>query len=163
VSRGRLIAGTMAAIVVAGAALRGVSRRFEIKESSMAPTLEPGDWTIAKRHSDVPDRGDIVVFIDPTGSGMHLVKRVIGLPGEEVVVDKGRVNIDGVILADRWANGITRPDGSWSVPDDHVWVLGDNRGASRSDGRILGSTPIEDIGWQVIARYWPKNRVEVIA
>jgi len=153
----------MAVIVVAGAALRGVSRRFEIKESSMSPTLEPGDWTIAKRRAGIPDRGDIVLFTDPLGSGMNLVKRVIGLQGEEVAVDKGRVSIDGVILADRWANGITRPDGSWSVPDGHVWVLGDNRGESRSDGRMLGTTPIESIGWQIVARYWPRKRIAIVA
>ncbi|MEN8238489.1 MAG: signal peptidase I [Actinomycetota bacterium] len=161
-SRGRTIAGTMAVIVVVGAALRGVSRRFEIKESSMSPALEPGDWTIAKRRSGIPDRGDIVVFDDPSGSGMSLVKRVIGLPGEQVVVDRGRVSIDGVILADRWANGVTRPDDSWSVPVGHVWVLGDSRGASRSDGRIFGAIPIDAIGWQIVARYWPRSRIAII-
>jgi signal peptidase I len=156
-----LIAATTV-FVVAGAALRGVSRRFEIKESSMSPMLESGDWTIAKRHSGVPERGDIVVFTDPMGSGMNLVKRVIGLPREEVAVNRGRVSIDGVILADRWANGITRPDVSWSVPDDHVWVLGDNRGDSRSDGRRFGPTPIGTIGWRILATYWPRNRVAVV-
>lgn len=161
-TRGRLIAGAMAVIVVTSAALRGVSRRFEIKESSMSPALEPGDWTIARQYRGAPQRGDIVVFTDPIGSGMNLVKRVIGLPGEEVVVDVGRVSIDGVILADRWANGITRPDGSWSVPDGHVWVLGDNRAESRSDGRVLGATPMETIGWEVVARYWPRNRVALV-
>ena len=161
-SKGRLIAVTMAVAVVAGAALRGVSRRFEIKESSMYPTLEPGDWTIGRRQSGVPERGDVVVFTDPSCSGMDLVKRVIGLPGERVEVDRGRVSVDGVILADRWANGTTRPDGSWLVPDGHVWVLGDNRGASRSDGRILGATPIDSIGWQIVARYWPRNRIAMV-
>lgn len=162
-SKGRLIAGTIAVAVVAGAALRGVARRFEIKESSMFPALEPGDWTIGKRRSGVPDRGDIVVFTDPSGSGMNLVKRVIGLPGERVEVDGGRVSVDGVILADRWANGATRPDGSWPVPDGHVWVLGDNRGASRSDGRNLGAIPTDSIGWQIVAKYWPRSRIAMMS
>ena len=163
VSRRRVAAGMVAAGIVAAAALRGVARRFEIREPSMSPTLEPGDWVLAKSHSGIPERGDIVVFTDPTGSGMNLVKRVIGLPGEHVAVIAGQVSIDGAVLADRWANGITRPDGDWSIPEGHVWVLGDNRGMSRSDGRMLGPTPIDDIGWQVIARYWPRNRIATIA
>lgn len=162
-SRRGVIAGTVAAAVAAGAALRGLTRRFEIREASMAPVLEPGDWVIARRLSGVPDRGDIVVFRDPTGTGMNLVKRVIGLPGESVAISNGRVSIDGAILADRWAVGVTTPDGSWDIPRGHVWVLGDNRGASRSDGRTIGTTPLESVNWQVIARYWPRNRIGTIS
>jgi signal peptidase I len=128
----------------------------------MVPTLEPGDWVLARRRSGTPERGDIVVFTDPTGSGMNLIKRVIGLPGENIAVVNGRVSIDDVVLADRWGNGITRPDGEWPIPDGHVWVLGDNRGMSRSDGRILGPTPIDHIGWHVIARYWPRKRMVLL-
>ena len=161
-SRGRLIAGTMAAVVVAGAAMRGVSRRFEIKESSMSPALEPGDWVIGRRRVGIPKRGDIVVFADPAGSGMNLVKRVIGLPNEAVAIEDGQMRIDGAILADKWATAITRPDGSWLVPAGHVWVLGDNRGASRSDGRTFGATPIDSIGWQIVVRYWPRSRMAIM-
>ena len=128
----------------------------------MSPTLEPGDWVLAHRLSDAPDRGDIVVFADPGESGMNLVKRVIGLPGELLAVVDGQVSVDGAVLADRWANGITRPDGEWPIPEGHVWMLGDNRGLSRSDGRILGPTPIDTVGWQVIARYWPKGRITTL-
>jgi len=162
VSKRRMAAGAVTIGIAAAAAVRGVTRRFEIKEASMSPTLEPGDWVLARRHNDVPDRGDIVVFTDPTGSGMNLVKRVIGLPEEHVAVIDGQVSVDGAVLADRWANGITRPDGEWSIPEGHVWVLGDNRGQSRSDGRMLGPTAVDTIGWQVIARYWPRNRIAML-
>jgi signal peptidase I len=161
-SKRRIAAGTVAVGIAAAAALRGVARRFEIKEASMSPVLEPGDWVLARRHSGTPERGDIVVFTDPTGSGMNLVKRVIGLPGEGVAVVDGHVSIDGAVLADRWANGITRPDGEWLIPEGNVWVLGDNRGQSRSDGRMLGPTPVDTIGWHVIARYWPRNRIATL-
>lgn len=161
-SKRRIAAGTVAVGIAAAAALRGVTRRFEIKEASMSPVLQPGDWVLARKRNGTPERGDIVVFTDPTGSGMSLVKRVIGLPGERLAVIDGHVSIDDTVLADRWANGITRPDGEWLVPEGNVWVLGDNRGASRSDGRILGPTPVDTIGWQVIARYWPRNRIATI-
>lgn len=162
-SKRGVIAGTAAAAVVAGAALRGLTRRFEIRESSMAPALEPGDWVIARRLPRIPQRGDIVVFVDPTGSGMNLVKRVIGLPGESVTITNGRVAVNGAILADRWAVGATTPDGTWDVPVDHIWVLGDNRGVSRSDGRSFGTTPLDSARWQVIARYWPRNRIGAVS
>ena len=154
-----VIAGTAAVAVAAVAVVRGTTRRFEIRESSMAPVLEPGDWVIARRVSGTPGRGDIVVFVDPSGSGMNLVKRVVGLPGEKIAISNGRVSIDGAILADRWAVGATSPDGEWVVPDHHIWVLGDNRGASRADGRTIGTTPLEAAQWQVVARYWPRNRI----
>jgi signal peptidase I len=162
VSKRRIAIGAAVVGIAAAVALRGAIRRFEIKEPSMSPVLEPGDWVVARKRSGMPERGDIVVFTDPTGSGMNLVKRVIGLPREELAVVDGQVSVDGVILADRWATGVTRPDGDWAVPEDHVWVLGDNRGLSRSDGRMLGPTPIDTISWQVVARYWPRRRVATI-
>jgi signal peptidase I len=162
VSRRRIALGAAVVGIAAVVALRGAARRFEIKEPSMSPVLEPGDWVIAHKRSGVPERGDIVVFTDPTGSGMNLVKRVIGLPGEHIAVVEGQVTIDDAVLADRWATGVTRPDGDWAVPEDHVWVLGDNRGMSRSDGRMLGPTPIATIGWQVVARYWPRKRIATL-
>ncbi|GMR02401.1 MAG: signal peptidase I [Acidimicrobiia bacterium] len=143
------------------ALLRGVTRRFAITENSMTPVLEPGDWVLARKRTGVPRRGDIVVFDDPSGSGLNLVKRVIGLPGEEVTTTNGHVIIDDAILAERWAVGSTGPDGTWTVPPTHVWVLGDNRGHSTSDGRSIGTTPIDAIGWRVAATYWPTSRIAI--
>ena len=145
--------------VLVAATLRGVSRRFAIREASMSPTLADGDWVIARRRTGPLDRGAVVVFPDPAGSGMQLVKRVIGLPGESIGIEGGRVTVDGALLADRWAHGMTRPDGSWEVGDDQVWLLGDNRAHSVSDGRILGPTDLADIEWVVVARYWPRDRM----
>ncbi len=158
-----LIAGAIGVTVVTAAALRGVLRRFAIEEASMVPALEPGDWVVAKRRTGDLERGDIVVFRDPADTGMNLVKRVIGLDGETIGVESGRVTIDGALLADRWANGLTKPDGTWQVPQGHVWLLGDNRGASASDGRTLGPTSTEDIGWVVVTRYWPISRAGAVA
>ena len=161
-ARRGIVAGTIGAIVLGAAAARGVLRRFEIKEESMSPTLEPGDWLVAKRRVGSLDRGDIIVFDDPTGTGINLVKRVVGLPGDHVGIERGRVTLNGAVLADHWARGVTEPEGEWDVPDDHVWVLGDNRPVSRSDGRLLGTTPIDSVHWKVVARYWPSSRIGAI-
>lgn len=158
-----IIAGSIGVTVLAAAALRGVLRRFEIRESSMEPSLESGDWVIARRRTGPLERGDIVVFDDPTGSGMNLVKRVIGVGDERIGIEGGRVTINGALLADRWANGVTEPDSEWDVPANHIWVLGDNRPRSRSDSRLFGSFPEDDVTWQVIARYWPTAKAGMIA
>lgn len=157
-----IIAGSIGATILAAAALRGVLRRFEIRESSMAPALESGDWVIAKRRSGPLARGDIVVFPDPGGTGMDLIKRVIGVPGDHVGIENGRVTINGAVLADRWAAARTEPEGDWDVPENHIWVLGDNRPMSRSDGRVFGPTPVANVKWTVVARYWPTVRVGAI-
>ncbi len=154
-----MIAGAVGATIVAATAVRGVVRRFEIKENSMAPALEDGDWVIARRAAGQPERGDIVVFDDPGRTEKHLVKRVIGLGWEKVGIDTGRVTINGALLADRWAHGLTGPSGEWTIPEGHVWVLGDNRPQSASDSRTVGPIAIEDIRWTVLGRYWPTSRV----
>jgi len=158
VRRRGVIAGAVGAVVVGAAAIGGIVRRFEIKETSMEPTLEPGDWVLARRFTRIPERGDIVVFKDPAETGLNLVKRVIGLGGEEITTESGRVVIDGALLADRWANGRTLSTGTWKIPEDCVWVLGDNRGHSTSDGRTFGPTAVREIDWLVVARYWPTSR-----
>jgi signal peptidase I len=160
--RGGVIAGTMAMSVVTAAMVRGTTRRFAIREASMEPALADGDWVIARRRIGVPDRGAIVVISDPAGSGMHLVKRVIGLPGEHLGIEAGRVTVNGALLADRWASGMTRPDGSWDLSASEVWLLGDNRVHSVSDGRVLGPTTVSEISWVVVARYWPTARAGLI-
>ena len=152
----------MAVAALTAAAMRGVIRRFAIREASMVPALEPGDWVIARRRIGAIDRGTIVIFDDPTGSGMHLVKRVIGLSGERIGIEGGRVTINGALLADRWANGASHPDGAWDVPDDHVWLIGDNRAASASDSRVLGPIPLDDIQWVVVATYFPPARARMM-
>jgi signal peptidase I len=157
-----IVVGSIGVAVLAAAALRGVLRRFEIKEASMSPALEPGDWIVARRRTGILRRGDIVVFSDPTGTGMNLVKRVIGIPGDLVGIENGRVTINAAVLADRWANGVTEPNGEWDVPEGHIWVLGDNRPVSRSDGRLFGPIPLESAPWQVVARYWPTSRAGMI-
>ncbi|MCZ7533545.1 MAG: signal peptidase I [Acidimicrobiia bacterium] len=158
-----IVTGVVGASVVTVAALRGMLRRFEIKESSMAPALESGDWIVARRRVGDIGRGDIVVFDDPADTGMSLIKRVVGLGGETVSIESGQVVINGALLADPWASGITPTDGSWFVPEGHVWVLGDNRIESRSDGRTIGPIPVNAVGWQAIARYWPTSRAGSLA
>jgi signal peptidase I len=136
------------------AALRGRLRRYEIVERSMAPALEPGDYVVAVP-AGTPARGQIVVLPHPAIARFELVKRIVGLPGEAIVIRNGQVHVDGAVLAERWADGPTRPDGEWRLAADEVFLLGDNRSFSAADSRTLGPIPTGSLAWRVAARYWP--------
>lgn len=144
--------------MIGAAALRGKSRRFAIVDDSMRPAFEPDDWVISQRRRGSPARGDVVVFTHPSYPDRFIIKRVIGLPGERISSTDGQVCVDGQVLADPWADGPTCADSDDAVPDGTVWVLGDSRCGSSVDSRVLGAIPIRDIGWKVVARYWPPSR-----
>lgn len=128
-------------------------RGFHADGVSMEPTLNNGDRIIVNKLAysqldfglldwapliDItgrwasPGRRDIIVFTSPA-DGKELVKRVIGLPGEEVKIEGGAVYIDGTRLDEPYAHGYTYCDPTcvWVVPDGYYFVLGDNRENSR--------------------------------
>lgn len=144
--------------IAVGVAAGRLLRRFEIVEDSMRPAFEPGDWVVARRLRGAPRRGVVVVYEHPHRPGMYLVKRVVGLAGEQVVVADGRVLIDGNVLADPWAVGPTAPPGAWNVPEDAAFLLGDRRAVSGGDSRTTGPVPVIDARFEVVARYWPRGR-----
>ena len=104
-----------------------------------------------------PGRGDIIVFQTSGGSGNDLIKRVIGLPGEQVEIVNGTVFINGQPLlepyiTEAWSD--TRP--AIVIPERHYYVLGDNRNSSQDSrsGRI-GLVPRDRIVGKALLRYWP--------
>jgi signal peptidase I len=97
----------------------------------------------------------MVIFSRPGSPGFDLVKRVIGLPGETIVISNGQVHANDAIVAEPWADGPTLPDGEWQLAGDEVFVLGDNRAVSSADSRTIGPVPLAAVGWEVVARYWP--------
>jgi signal peptidase I len=137
----------------AAAALKGRLTRFEVVESSMEPALKRGDYLIATLATSVR-RGDIVIYPDPTMPDRYLVKRAVGLGGENVSIAAGQVAIDGAVLAEAWADGPTLPEGEWPIPLGSVFTLGDNRRLSSGDGRSSGPIPLTDVR-KAVWRYWP--------
>ena len=103
-----------------------------------------------------PRRGDIVVLHDPTGGPELLIKRVVGLPGERVTMSDGRVYIDGAPLDEPYLGQPTLGQALSLVPPLSVFVIGDNRGASRGS-RTFGPVPIEQIIGRAAFRYWPRK------
>lgn len=124
----------------------------------MAPTLEHGDWIVARRLTSLPRRGAIVVFPHPHRP-MELVKRVVGLPGERITVTNGQVHVGESVLAEPWADGPTLPDGEWTLGPNEVFVLGDARASTSVDSRAFGPVDAGTVTWQVGARYWPPRSI----
>ncbi len=120
----------------------------------MEPSLGPGQRILCRPLGTPPTRGSIVVFPHPRRPEMWLVKRIVGLPGEDVVVDFGEVVIDERSGVDLWGAGQqTFPEGRWRVGPTEVLVLSDNRPATADDGRTFGPVPMSGM----MAVIWPRN------
>ena len=158
IKRGIVAALALAAVAVAARA-RGRLRRTEVAGHSMEPALVPGDYLVTIEHTGMPRRGDIVVVPHPARAGLDLLKRVIGLPGESLTITSGLVHLDGEALAEPWANGPGAADGTWRIGPGEVFLLGDNREHSSSDGRAFGPLPLPPQWWLVRWRYWPPRRI----
>jgi signal peptidase I len=127
--------------------------RFRVVESSMEPSLRPGDHLLAVRPAGRATRGSLVVFEHPIRPGFMLVKRVVGLPGETVTVRDGVVSLDGDPTVDVWGAGPTLPDSEWETGPGELFVLSDNRGSTRADGRSFGPIPARS-AYRVV---WPRR------
>ena len=130
-----------------------------IASASMEPALAAGDVVLVSRSApDVDDlrRGDLVAFDDPL-DGRRAVKRVIGLPGEEVVILDGVLHVDGRPTEEPWVDP-ELVEGSFMrtfrVPEGGVFVLGDNR-TNSLDSRDYGPLDAEDLEGRVLVTLWP--------
>lgn len=122
-----------------------------IPSGSMEGTIRTGDFVLGTRYDigegDI-ERYDILVFVPPDEPDTVYIKRVIGLPGETVVVCDGSVYADGVRLDDSFVKNPmnTKGDGTYVVPDGCYFVMGDNRNQS-DDSRFWTEkyVPVENV------------------
>ncbi len=158
-------------------AIDSVTARSHIEGPSMQPTLHSPQAVLVSRlgisgltrqayaatHPEpemnvngwVPPRGTIVTFIHPTDPERQLVKRVIGLPGEEIAIEAGVVLIDGEPLNEPYVVfGDERSMPRERIPLDAIFVMGDNRPES-GDSRLFGPVPRSNLLGVVLLRYWP--------
>jgi signal peptidase I len=107
----------------------------------MEPTIGQNERILISKRIDQIQRGDIVIFRYPGDLSQTFVKRVIGLPGERVVIQNGRVFIDRQPLDERYlGNKIPlagRSSPEFEIPHGSYYILGDNRDAS-NDSRMWG-------------------------
>jgi len=142
-----------------------VARAVEIKDGpSMQPNLYKGYRVMIEKVSyrfHLPQRGDIVVA-DRSGKEVSLIKRVMGLPGETVEVRAGHVIVDGQAVEEPWVTYFGGPDyGPAKVPEGYVFIVGDNRQASR-DSRVIGPVAVSAIEGRVWLVYWPLEEIRLI-
>lgn len=140
----RLLALPAALVVTALGARLFVAEVYRVPSRSMEPSLAPGDQVIVTPiRSSLPQRGDVVVFEDDGGRAW--IKRVIGLPGDSVVVEGAHVSVNGTTLVEPWA-GVASADARAThlVPAGHYFVMGDNR-ANSDDSRAWGFVARESI------------------
>jgi signal peptidase I len=138
----------------------------EVRQRSMESTLEQNDRVLVSKldyRFGASERGDIVVFTPPIQSSIPYVKRVIAVGGETIELRDGRVFVNGQQVETPQARGNTLPQAPqvaypFTVPQGHVFVLGDNR-LSSSDSRTFGAVPVTNIIGKVILRFWPLDRL----
>ena len=140
-----------------------------VSGSSMEITLHDHDRIIIEKISPrfgMLDRGDIVTINDYPGLEMErkpIIKRIIGIEGDEVEIKDGRVYVNGVVLEEDYINvdslGTLDVDPQYSkvtVPEGHIYVLGDNRLMGQSkDSRTFGPVSIKDVGGKAFFRFHP--------
>ena len=134
-----------------------VAQGTYVHGQSMEPNLHTDQRLIVEKVSyrlRDPRRGDIVVVRVPDHE-VPLIKRVIGLPGETVEIREGRVWVDGQPLDEVYLENIQQRDyGPSTVPDLHVFVMGDNRNHS-NDSRFFGPVHVDQIWGRAWLSYWP--------
>jgi len=158
------------ALVVALLIKAFLVQAFYIPSESMVPTLEIGDRVLVNKLSyklhDV-NRGDLVVFERPEGEPdedvKDLIKRVIGLPGDQLVIKDNAVYVNGDKLEEDYLpEGTVTKQGRLDcvdatpcvVPEDSIWVMGDNREHS-FDSRYFGPIEENTIVGRAFLRIWP--------
>lgn len=179
VSLAQLILGPILLVIIINLY---VFQPYQVFGSSMTPTLAEGDrliinklgksWSKIAPGKHIPKRGDIIVFHTNLRDEIQLIKRVIGLPGEKVVVKDGIITV----YNKEFPNGFN-PDEAWNdtlpkirtgnttvtLGDNELFVSGDNRlsGGSLDSRNDLGPIQLDSVVGELIFRMFPLNSAEV--
>lgn len=177
--------GLLALIVFLG--VRASLQNFKVDGNSMFPTLHNGQFLIVNKlvYAEIdtktlgkflpfvdsgtsskrnlfhgPQRGDIVVLVDPQRSTTDLVKRIIGLPGDSLEIVDGKVYINGQLLIEPYIKTAwhdTKP--KVQIPPGEYFVMGDNRDNSLdSRSTQVGLIPADHIIGKALLSYWPADQ-----
>ncbi|MCL2696190.1 MAG: signal peptidase I [Clostridiales bacterium] len=155
----------LAVFVFALAVRVAVLEPVRVKGTSMLSTLHEGDFMVVEKLTyafSKPRRGDILILYYPDNLEYTCVKRVIGLAGEEVQIEDGRVFINGVLLSEPYLDQPIdgRYDGTTTVEDGCVFVLGDNRRVSKDSSTPgIGAVRIERIVGKVAVVLYPLSHI----
>ena len=141
---------------------------YQVDGTSMVPTLQNYQYVLVDKITydfGKPARGDIIVFEFPLDRSKNYIKRVIGLPGDHVMIDDaGQVSVNGVSISEPYVNDLD--NSRYGMRDvvlgaNEYYVLGDNRGGS-SDSREWGVVPRSDIIGRATLVYWPLAQIHFL-
>ncbi|MFZ2154389.1 MAG: signal peptidase I [Candidatus Moraniibacteriota bacterium] len=155
---------------------------FFVQGASMEPNFQDGQYLIVNelgyKQIDIKinkinsfkeiKRGDVIVFRYPLNPKQFFIKRIVGLPGERIRVDKGEVfiynetNPEGFKLEEDYLNAdlITKGDNDYVIKNDEYYVMGDNRNHS-SDSRMWGPIKDSNVIGKVLLRAWPLDKIKL--
>ncbi len=139
--------------------INAVSARIKIDGSSMEPNLHHGEFVIVSKINyrfGEPERGDVVVFDFPRNITQEYIKRVIGLPGDHILIEDGIVYVNDIMLSEPYLTMEPQYEGDWDVPENTLFVLGDNRNNS-SDSHTWGMVPLNNVIGEALVVYWPPS------
>jgi signal peptidase I len=183
------LASTLAVLLIAPLValflISFIFQSYQVDGPSMQTTLNNSDrllvWKLPKTwaritgHNYVPNRGDVIIFVErgladlSQPGGKQLIKRVIGLPGERVVVKDNVVTVYNKQYPDGFSPDKTLPYGKVitdttnnvdiTIPDGRIFVMGDNRPNSL-DSRSFGPVDLNDVVGKLIMRVWPVNQTK---
>jgi signal peptidase I len=156
----RSLASLVLQLAILGALVAAFFIRFwQVSGPSMSPHVSSGEFvminTLAYRFH-TPSRGDIVTFRHDDDTTPELyIKRVIGIPGDRIRIDRGVVYVNGTRLNEPYVQfSDERSEAEITVPADDVYVLGDNRAVSE-DSRAFGPVPESALTGKAVAGVWP--------
>jgi signal peptidase I len=158
------------AVVLAAIIQAFIIRPFIVSGSSMDPIIKNGQYLIVDEvsyHLKTPQRGDVIVFKAPPEPTKYYIKRVIGLPGDTVKILDGKVTIvnaahpGGFTLSEPYLTHLSTDTGTYVVPQDSYFVMGDNRSGSY-DSRSWGMLPVANIRGRALVRLLPINAATIL-
>lgn len=143
-----------------------IAQPFMVSGDSMFPTFHNGEYLIVDEISYIvgePERGDVVVFRYPNDKKRYFIKRIIGLPNEQIIIKNGTITIinkdnkDGLILDQSYLDGdfgTMKEYQKFETKDGEYFVMGDNRDRS-SDSRFWGNLPEDLLIGRAFLRLFP--------
>ncbi|MDP2637842.1 MAG: signal peptidase I [Candidatus Levybacteria bacterium] len=149
-------------------------RPFQVSGNSMHPNFLDREYVLTNLITlkfGNPKLGDVIVFKAPLNPEIDYIKRVIGVPGDNVLIKNGDVYLNGQILNQNlfldpsvktYGGSFLKENIPVTVPPESYFVLGDNRSGS-SDSREWGFVPIRMIIGKSFFVYWPVEEMKVVS
>lgn len=157
------------AVIIAIIVILFLYQPVKVEGTSMMPALNDQERIFINKfiyqyNVGKIERGDLVVFWYPNDLTKSYIKRVIGIPGDRVEVDRGTVVINGKRMEEAYVPQEYRDDASMPprvIPTDQYFVLGDHRSSS-NDSRSWGQVPRADIYGKAVFVYWPLDKLGLL-